>query len=395
MSESDQYQHFSGVFHLKQFSPEYINFKKNKKKTKTRELRAYHYEKPSTLNLKFRHIGDICGSMNFFSQEFERFLAKKVDNDAMNTTLEYIIKNRSFSQLTPKEKENVLVLILSYMARTEARRRSDRLKINSLKQIPNEIYKKCLESLFYGVQQDELVTDETTLRKFQQQQVYQITKFPHILESYYWTLLINNTNVPFIITDNPILTNSHISIIKKYITQVHIPILGYPEGFFMPISPKIGLMLYQFRKIRFPLLPSKISIDNRHLMLALNNRMIRYAERDIVTSFKSLNLLKSIVRWAPKCLEPIKWEHKKLRIDHEKSNVYNLIEHKPKFQCKVCKKHFEEEHQYQQHINDPFVHLKRKILCPYCHSKAKTKEGLYQHIEDKHPIQIKKKDIKI
>lgn len=117
------------------------------------------------------------------------------------------------------------------MARTEARRRSDRLKINHLKQIPKEIYKKCLESLFYGVQQDELVTDETMLRKFQQQQVYQITKFPHILESYYWMLLINNTNVPFIITDNPILTNSHISIIKKYITQVHIPVLGYPEGF--------------------------------------------------------------------------------------------------------------------------------------------------------------------
>ena len=163
----------------------------------------------------------------------------------------------------------------------------------------------------------------------------------------------------------------------------------------MPLSPKIGLMLYQFRKIRFPLLPNKILIDNRHLMLALNNRMIRYAERDIVISFKSLNLLKSIVRWDPKCLETIKWEHKKLRIDHEKSNLYNLIEHKPKFQCKACKKYFEEEHPYQQHINDPVVHLKRKILCPYCNRKAKTKEGLYQHIEDKHPIQIKKKDIKI
>jgi len=383
MSEPDQYQHFTGVFHLKQFSPEYIN---KKKKTKPRKLRAYHYEKPSTLNLKFKPIGDICGSMNFFSQKFEMFLMKKVDNDAINITLEDIIKKRSFGQLIPKKRENVRVLILSYMARTEARRRSDRLKINHLKQIPNEIYKKSLESLFYGDQQDELVTDETMLRKFQQQQVYVITKSPHILEPYYWTLLINNTSVPFIITDNPILTNSHISIIKKYITQVHIPILGYPEGFFMPLNPKIGLLLYQFRKIRLPLLPNKISIDNRHLMLALNNKMIRYAEKDIVTSFKSLNLLKSIVGWDPKCLEPIKWDHKKFRIDHEKSNVYNLIEHKPKFQCKTCKKYFEEEHQYQQHINDPVVHLKRKIQCPYCHRKVKMKEGLNQHIEDKHTL---------
>ncbi len=393
MSEPDQYQHFTGVFHLKQFSPEYINIKK-KRKAKPRNLRAYHYEKPSTLNLDLKPIGDICGRMNFFSQYFEMYLAKKVDNNAMNCTLEDIIKNHDFGQLTLKKRENVLVLFLSYIARTEARRRSDRLKINHLKQIPNEIYKKTLESLFYKVQQDELVTDETTLRKFQQQQVYQITKFPRILKPYYWTLLINNTNVPFIIADNPILTNSHISIINKYITQVHIPILGYPEGFFMPISPKIGLMLYQFKKIRFPLLPNKIPIDSRRLMLALNNRMIRYAERDVITSFKSLNLLKSIVGWDPKCLEPIKWEHKSLRIDHEKSNVYNLIEHKPKFQCKTCKKYFEEEHQYQQHINNPVVHLKRTIQCPYCHTKVKSKEGLDQHIEDKHPNQIKKKDTK-
>lgn len=144
-------------------------------------------------------------------------------------------------------------------------------------------------------------------------------------------------------------------------------------------------MLYQFRKIRFPLLSNKIPIGSRHLMLALNNRMIRYAERDIVTSFKSLNLLKSIVGWDPKCL----------RIDHEKSNVYNLIEHKPKFQCKTCKYYFEEEYQYQQHINNPVVHLKRTIHCPYCNTKVKNKEGLDQHIEDKHPSQFKKKDTKI
>ena len=63
MSEPDQYQHFTGVFLLKQFSPEYINLKK-KRKAKPRNLRAYHYEKPSTLNLEFKPIGDICGSTN-------------------------------------------------------------------------------------------------------------------------------------------------------------------------------------------------------------------------------------------------------------------------------------------------------------------------------------------
>jgi len=395
MLETDQYQHSTAVFHLKQFSPDYFRAKKKGKKVNSRKCRVYHYEKHNLLNLELTPIGKICGGSNIFSKPFEEYLKEKIDNSNTNETLEDIIKKRDFQHTTPKGRENIRGLILSYIARTIARRQRDQDKIAHMKDLSRETFDKSIESLFYGVQQDELTKDESTLRKFQQQQVYVLTKYPQLLEPYFWTLLINKTNIPFIITDNPVLTNSHISIIKKYITQVHIPILGYPEGFFMPLSPKIGLMLYQFRKIRFPLLPNKISIDNRHLMLALNNRMIRYAERDIVTSFKSLNLLKSFVRWDPKCLEPIKWEHKKLRIDHEKSNVYNLIEHKPKFQCKVCKKYFEEEHQYQQHINDPVVHLKRKIQCPFCHTKVKTKEGLYQHIEDKHPIQIKKKHIKI
>lgn len=182
----------------------------------------------------------------------------------------------------------------------------------------------------------------------------------------------------FIITDNPVLTNSHISAIRKYIYQIHIPILGYPEGFFMPLSPKFGLILYQFRKIRYPLLSNKIPIKNRNLMLFLNNRMIRYAPKDIVTSFKSLNLLKSIIGRDLRCLEPINWKFEKVGLNHEKSKVHKLIEHKPRFQCKICNISFETERQYTQHINDPIVHLKRTIKCPYCNRNRifKDEKGL-------------------
>lgn len=392
MVESDQYQHSSGVFHLKQFSPDYSKARKNNKKVNPRKCRVYHYKKNTPLSLDYRPIEEICGTMNFFNKTFETYLSIKVDNDLINKTLEKIIKNRDFVNLDDKEKESIRILFLSYIARTQAKRMRDQNRIDHMKNLSKEMYKKSLESIFYDVPQNQLESDESTLKKFQTQQVYVLTKFPQLLEPYFWTLLINKTEIPFIITDNPVLTNSHISAIRKYVYQIQIPILGYPEGFFMPLNPRLGLVLYQCNKIYYPILPHKIQINNRNFMLILNNRMIRYAQKDIVTSVNSLNFLKSYVAWDSKCLKHVNFKFKKVRFNHQKSTVHKLIEHKPNFQCEKCNIPFETERQYTQHINDPLVHVKRTIKCPYCNKNVLFKDigGLNQHIQAKHPNKLNK-----
>lgn len=377
----DQYQHSTGVFQLKHFSPE---FKRVKKVKNSRELKLFYYKKSAPFQLEPKPIGKVCGSKNFFSVKFEAFLSRKVDSPITDQALTKIITGKTFEYLSEKEKEQIRILVLSHIARTQTRRYIDSLRMSQIRQIPNKIYAKSIESKLYGITQQELDPSQDLIQKFQQLQTYTLVKYPKILESYYWTLILNQTKIPFIITDNPVINNARIYAVRKYIVQIQKTYLGYPEGFFLPLNPKIGLMLYKFTKIWYPILPIKIPINNRNFIIAINNRMVRYAWTDIMLPLNSVNLLKTIVLWDPNCLNQVNWQFKKFRIDHPRSKVITLVERKPQFKCEYCGKSFEEKFPYLNHINDPHVHLKRTVKCPNCNFKTKTQNGLNQHLRSVH-----------
>jgi len=119
----------------------------------------------------------------------------------------------------------------------------------------------------------------------------------------------------------------------------------------IPINPEIILVLIK-KKGNLTYKPNNIKIGTWQGIISDNNKIIRNAEKFVLTNSKNSKLVQKCIDYDRKCLELKHYEYiLKKRSPHDKINV-KKFRFSPSFKCRLCNSRFNSQHSLNQHLKD-------------------------------------------
>jgi len=321
-------------------------------------------EKVTTANIQRTSLNKICCEDDYYNTKLEIFLNIKVETNFLDDAFTKIISETSVKSLNEKERTAIKQFLLSQKMRTPAAIRKQ-IELNFwLKSLPRKIYDKCVQSgIFKYIPQENLATCKEEILETYARDIALAANFPSLLDKFKWILKINNTNVPFFTSDNPILDYSGISFWYSKITEYS---LGKQQEIVLPINPKIILVLT--KNINSP---EREYLDVKRStwfqIFVDNNKIIHNAENFILMDVKNAKLIQKCINIKKNCLQ-------------KKHDEFKLI--KKPTEDLIHIKHYKKSKNPKESVQ----RKKRAIKCTECSKLFKTELDLKKHLRDSHEI---------
>lgn len=251
-------QHYVPRFYLRKFSLININDSKNDKKNKLIVFDKLHnkqYLSNVYNSACINHFYDLDNINNKkFKQIFENEFSL-IEKDFSNLLDKFINicnhKENYFSSLiiNKEEREEFSYYLVIQLLRTKKFRDLQKsIHQNSLNNSIRfyKLYKKNYLNDECNLNPGDLVVNEKKFHLNTLTNDELINKLIYFLSNSYWTFLHNNTNLPFITSDNPLcriptITNSANLELSPFISEL--------SEFYFPISPKLAVCIYRDNSI--------------------------------------------------------------------------------------------------------------------------------------------------
>ena len=375
--------HWVPIVYLKNFGFDLSNQKLNPRNKKIFYFnKSKIIEKVKNTDIKRKSLNKICCDDDFYNTNLENFLHIKVETEILNNAFTKIISQKSIKSLNEKERTAIKKFILSQKIRTPAAIRKQ-VEFNIwLKSRPREIYDKCiLSNIFKYIPQENLATSKEAIIETYEKDIALAARFPSLLDNFKWILRINKTNIPYFISDNPIIDYSNIFFWYSKITEFS---LGKQQDIILPINPKIILILT--KNINDPEYDlDDFSLYTWHQVFSDNNRIIRNAEDFVLMNTNNVKLIQKCIDISKKCLRKKHNEYKIIKKPSKDKIHIRRFEKVKNFKCEDCGAIFNASNALKNHQNSG-LHKKRTIKCTECSRLFKTELDLKKHLRDKHKI---------
>jgi len=346
--------HWIPVVYLKNFGFIPKSGKKNSRNRKIYYFSKYQILKEGIDNNTIQRLslGEICMLDKFYSEKMEKYLNIKIETNVLDDTFTHIISDKSANTIDNKQKLSIQQFILTQLLRTPANIRKKLEMIKWLKTLPKEVYDKSIQNYENPIPQENLPSTKEEYQKMLENNIYLASKFPDLLKDYKMQIWINETNIQYYTSDNPIIDLTNFMFWNNKIFELKSQYSHPIPKLILPINPRILFLFEKAPGIKNMTYPPKRSINDLKEVLKINNEIVRNAEDVVLMKSKNVNDLGYIIKINPKCLKKKQPIYKVAKLGNRKPKVSHLVENKAE-----------------------------GYACRYCGKKCRTKEGMKEHLE--------------
>ena len=346
--------HWIPILYLKNFG-----FIPKSGKRKSRNKKIYYFSKSKILkegidknSIQRLSLGKICMLDKFYSEKMEKYLNIKIETNVLDDTFTQIISENAVNTIDNKQKLSIQQFILTQLLRTPANIRKKLEMIKWLKTLPKEIYDKSIQNYENPIPQKNLPSTREEYQKMLENNIYLVSKFPDLLKNYKIQIWINETNIQYYTSDNPIIDLTNFMFWNNKILELKLQYSNPIPKLVLPINPRILLLFEKASEIENMIYPPKRSINDLKEVLKINNEIVRNAEDIVLMKSKNVNNLRYIIKINPNCLKKKQHIYRVAKLGNRKPKVSYLIENNAE-----------------------------EYACRYCGKKCRTKEGMKEHLE--------------
>ncbi len=346
--------HWVPVVYLKNFG-----FIPKSGKRNSRNRKIHYFNKSQVLKESIDHntiqrlsLGEICMLDKFYSEKMEKYLNIKVETNVLNDAFTQILSDKTVNTIDNNQKLSIQQFILTQLLRTPANIRKNLEMIRWLKTLSKEVYNKSIQNIKNPIPQENLPSTKEEYQKLLENNIYLASNFPDLLKDFKMQIWINETNIEYYTSDNPVIDLTNFMFWNNKIFEIKSQYSHPIPKYILPISPRIIFLLEKAPEIKNMIYPPKIRINELKKVLKINNQIIRNAEDIVLMKSKNVNDLRYAIKINPKSLKKMHFIYKVAKLGTKKPKISHLVENK------------EEEY-----------------ACSHCGKKYKTKEGVKEHLE--------------
>jgi len=356
--------HWVPVVYLKNFGFIPRSGKKNSRNRKIYYFSKYQVLKEGIDNNTIQRLSldKICMSDKFYSEKMEKYLNIKIETDVLNDTFTKIISDKSVNRIDSDQKLSIQQFILTQLLRTPANIRKKLEMIKWLKTLPKELYNKSIQNYENPIPQEDLPSTKEEYQKILENNLYLVSKYPDLLKDFKIQIWINETNIQFYTSDNPVIDRTNFMFWNYKIFNINSQYSHTIPKLILPINPRILLLFEKAPEIKNMIYPPKRTLNDFKEVLKINNEIIQNAEETILMKSKNLNELKSSIKINEKCLKKKHYTYKYEKLT-KKPKINPLIDKKKDFGCVHCGKRYKTMEGIQEHLKK-YCKIKNRSILP-------------------------------
>lgn len=255
-------QHYVPQFYLKEFKTPQKN-----------RCQVFCFDKKSG-SIFLPKVSKVAAERYFYDldedQSFEKALGKF--EDKVIGSYRALLKFKSLTKITPIDKATIAYFIAIQHSRTRRTR-------NIIKDASEKVLEQAQE---LGIEPDEIVRELSTeggAKQFQYHLMGMVSsKFTKLLLKMKWTLVINQTEIPFWTSDSPLIYYNSLPF-NKYDGQ------GFERigsELYFPLNPKLSLAILDERI--YQEISDEIVVDNRDEIVFYNHLQVLNSKRFIFST---------------------------------------------------------------------------------------------------------------